>query len=289
MVRLGTVAFIGLGLIGGSLALALRGQAERIVALDASKAALAEGLALGVIDEAWDDFKALAAADIIILATPVQAIFNICERLAAAPLKAEVVISDVGSTKQSVLEAFRRAFGQVPANYVPAHPIAGREKSGVAHARGDIFINHRVILTTLEQTDSRALGIISRLWHGAGALVAYMSVEQHDEILGATSHLPHLLAYLLVDMLDQDLNHEQIFSYAAGGFRDFTRVASSSPVMWRDIALNNSAVLIKLLETYKGRLNQLQELLRRQDGPGLEQIFHRAKQARDNHYDKEQP
>ena len=286
---LGTVAFIGIGLIGGSLALALRqaGLAERIVARDQSPAALAEALALGVIDEALPDDEALRDADLIILATPVAALFDICARLARLPLKADVVISDVGSTKRSVLAAFRQAYGRVPANYVPAHPIAGREKSGVAHADGRLFVNHRVILTTLPETDHRALGLISRLWHSTGALLSYMDVDSHDEILGATSHLPHLLAYVLVDMLASDLQHEQIFSYAAGGFRDFTRVASSHPTMWRDIALNNSDVLIQLLETYRQRLGDLQQLLRTGRGDELEALFRRAKTARDQHYSQE--
>ena len=217
-----------------------------------------------------------------------DALFAVCAQLAQLPLKENVVMSDVGSTKGSVLAAVRAAFGDVPPWFVPAHPIAGREKSGVRAAEVDLFARHKVILTTLADTDNRALGIISRMWHAAGALTSYMSIEDHDEILGATSHLPHVLAYLLVDMLDQDLHHEEIFSYAAGGFRDFTRIASSSPVMWRDVCVHNADVLKDLLAQYRARIERFEALLQDGDGAAIETIFARAKAARDSHYQKEQ-
>lgn len=286
---LGTVAFIGIGLIGGSLALALRAAkaAERIVALDNDSKALITAQQLGVIDEAVD-WQDLAQADVIVLATPVDALFDICGRLATTALKPSVVITDVGSTKASVLQAMENAFGYVPSYFVPAHPIAGRELSGVSAAREDLFVRRKVILTALPDTDDRALGVVSRLWHATGAFISQMSVAAHDEILGATSHLPHVLAYLLVDMLDQDLHHEAIFSYAAGGFRDFTRIASSSPVMWRDICLHNPHEIVKLLEQYRERLQQFEQLLAARDGEAIEKIFARAKAARDAHYLQEQ-
>ncbi|SUO94762.1 prephenate dehydrogenase [Suttonella ornithocola] len=286
---LGKVAFIGIGLIGGSLALALRRAniVDEILAIDASKAALAEALALGVIDRAvdWED---LSEADIIVLSTPVDALYTVCQSLAQISLKETVVITDVGSTKGSVLDAIRQAFGDIPDNFVPAHPIAGREKSGVAAADATLFQRHKVILTTLDNTDNRALGIVSRIWHAAGALISYLSIDAHDEILGATSHLPHVLAYLLVDMLDQDLHHEEIFTYAAGGFRDFTRIASSSPVMWRDICVHNPNVLRRLLTQYRRRIEAFETLLAEGNGDDIETIFSRAKRARDTHYQKEQ-
>lgn len=283
-----TVAFIGIGLIGGSLAMALKaaGAAERIIALDQSKAALAEALALGVIDEAVD-WPALQSADVIVLATPVDALFAVCAELARLKLRDDVVLTDVGSTKGSVLAAMRRAFGEVPSYYVPAHPIAGRERSGVRAAEADLFAGRKVILSTLADTEDRALGIVSRMWHAAGAMTTYMSIDEHDEILGATSHLPHVLAYLLVDMLDQDLHHDAIFSYAAGGFRDFTRIASSSPVMWRDVCVHNAAVLRDLLAKYRARITHFEALLAASDSAAIEALFVRAKQARDAHYDKE--
>lgn len=286
---LGTVAFVGMGLIGGSLARALKNAdaAQEIIALDASKAALAEALALGVIDAAAD-WADVARADVIVLSTPVDALFAVCRELAALPLKADVVLTDVGSTKSSVLEAVRQAFGSIPPWFVPGHPIAGRELSGVRASEADLFAGRKVILTTLPDTDARALGVVSRLWHAAGAMTTYMSIADHDEILGATSHLPHVLAYLLVDMLNQDLHHEEIFSYAAGGFRDFTRIASSSPVMWRDVCVHNADVIAALLAQYRARIEAFEALLAAGEGAPIETIFARAKAARDNHYQKEQ-
>ncbi len=287
---LGTVAFIGIGLIGGSLAKALRrvGAARQIIALDRSQAALHNACELGVIDRAGD-WSDLAEADVIVLATPVDALYSVCQQLANISLKETAVISDVGSTKGSVLEAVTQAFGHVPANFVPAHPIAGREQSGVQAAQVDLFVHRKVILTTLPETDDRALGVISRMWHAAGAATTFMSIADHDEILGATSHLPHVLAYLLVDMLDQDLHHDEIFTYAAGGFRDFTRIASSSPVMWRDICLHNPQVLRELLAQYRARIKDFERDLARGDGQAIETLFARAKTARDAHYAQTSP
>lgn len=291
MSNLGKIAIIGLGLIGGSLAKALKkAQMAEIIAVDFSKSTLAEALAQNVADEAYDwngDLSPLCEADIVVLAVPVGAMGSVCQRLKSLNLKEKVVISDVGSTKTSVLSAFQETWGEIPPFFVPAHPIAGREKSGFAYAEADLFQNHRVILSTLPNTDNYALGTISRMWHATGAMISYLPVEIHDEILGATSHLPHLLAYLLVDMLNQNLHHEDIFSYSAGGFRDFTRIASSSPVMWRDIAVNNHAVLSDLLDIYKQRITELQTLLHNQDEEAIEALFQRAKNARDNHYQKE--
>lgn len=288
MPNLDTIAFVGMGLIGGSFAKALRaaGAAREIIAFDHNPKALSVALDLGVIDRAVE-FDGLVDADVIVLATPVAAFYPICQALSALRLKEGVVITDVGSTKQSVLAAMQSAFGEVPPYFVPAHPIAGRERSGVEASDKDLFLRHKVILTTLPNTDNRALGIVSRLWHQAGAFVSHMPIEAHDEILGATSHLPHVLAYLLVDMLDQDLHHDDIFSYAAGGFRDFTRIASSSPVMWRDICVHNAEVLEALLNTYQQRITAFKALLRERDGTAIETVFERAKTARDKHYNQQ--
>ncbi|MDO4435942.1 MAG: prephenate dehydrogenase/arogenate dehydrogenase family protein [Cardiobacteriaceae bacterium] len=283
-----TLAIIGLGLIGGSFAKALKraGAVREIWAFDHNPKALSQALELGIIDRAIE-FEALVDADVIVLSTPVAAFFPICQALSALSLKEYVVITDVGSTKHSVFLAMQSAFGEVPAFFVPAHPIAGREKSGVEAADEDLFVRHKVIVSTLPHTQDRALGIVSRLWHQAGASVSYMPIDAHDEILGATSHLPHVLAYLLVDMLNQDLHHEDIFSYAAGGFRDFTRIASSSPVMWRDICVHNAEVLQQLLTTYEQRIQAFKALLSTGDESAIEELFTRAKAARDNHYNQQ--
>lgn len=282
------IAFVGIGMIAGSLAKALK-KADfvgRVIAYDNSKTALEMAVSEDVIDEAVG-FSDIERADIIILATPVQAFYQIINDLARLNLKENVIITDVGSTKGSVIKAFEQAFGNVPDYFIPAHPIAGREKSGVLAAQEDLFKNKRVILTTSHNMNDRALGVISKMWLATGALISYMSVAEHDEILGATSHLPHVLAYLLVDMLDQDLHNDEIFDYAAGGFRDFTRIASSSPVMWRDICMNNVEVIQKLLETYRTRITQFEKLLMNYSGDEIEKIFARAKMARDEHYQKE--
>lgn len=289
-ITLDTLAIVGVGLIGGSLAKALKqAQAVRhIIGVDASKASLYQALELGVIDEVGE-FADLERAEVIILATPVDALFEVCSRLSALNLRDDVVVSDVGSTKSSVLTAMRQAFGDVPSWFVPAHPIAGREKSGVGAADASLFQRHKLIITTLEQTSDEALGIISRLWHATGAMITYLSIRDHDEVLGATSHLPHVLAYVLVDMLNQDLHHDEIFTYAAGGFKDFTRIASSSPLMWRDVCLHNSDVLRQLLGQYRQRIEAFEALLANADGEAIETLFERAKSARDNHYQKELP
>lgn len=286
---LGVVGFVGMGMIGGSLAMALRkaGVVERVLALDSSKDALLRALELGVIDEACD-WQGLEVADVIVICVPVDSFFMVCRNLAALSLKDSVVITDVGSTKGSVVEAVRAGFGFLPQGFVPAHPIAGRERSGVQYAEADLFLRRKVILTTLPESSDRALGVVSRLWLACGALVRYMPLALHDEVLGATSHLPHVLAYLLVDMLSHDLNHEDIFSFAAGGFRDFTRIASSSPEMWRDICVHNAEVLQVLLAKYRARIEDFERLLALGAGDKIEDIFMRAKSARDEHYQKEQ-
>ena len=282
------LAIIGVGLIGGSLALALKKAKAvgEIWGLGSSNATLQRAKELGAIDKIAD-YSDLVNADVIILASPVEAMFEICQKLAKLELKKEVIFSDVGSTKQSVLKAFEEAFKVIPPNLVLAHPIAGREKSGVVAATSELFVNHRVILTTLENTDYKALGIISSLWYATGAEVSNMDIKAHDEILGATSHLPHILAYLLVDMLDSDLPHANIFSYAAGGFRDFTRIASSSPIMWRDISLNNAENLKNLLKTYRTRIKHFEELLTKKEAEEIFNIFSRAKSARDSFINRE--
>lgn len=282
---LGIVAIVGIGLIGGSLALALKQACvvDSVIGVDQNRASLYEALDLGAIDEIgeWDD---LARADLIVLATPVDALFSICRGLHDLTLKDGVVVTDVGSTKGSVLAAMTAAYGEVPSWFVPGHPIAGRERSGIGAAIADLFNKHKVIVTTLPTTDDAALGVVSRMWHATGAMVTFLSIDEHDEVLGATSHLPHVLAYLLVEMLNKDLHNEEIFSYAAGGFRDFTRIASSSPVMWRDICLHNPKVLKKLIANYRSRLVAFEQLLDDGDGERIEALFRSAKTARDNHY-----
>jgi prephenate dehydrogenase len=195
------------------------------------------------------------------------------------------VVTDAGSVKGSVVDDAAAVFGEVPAWLVPGHPIAGTERSGVAASFPELYHNRRVILTPLPQTDATALSKVRAMWQAAGAEVAEMDVAHHDEVLAATSHLPHMLAFGLVDSLARLQDNDEIFRYAAGGFRDFTRIASSSPVMWRDICIANAEALSEMLARFGEEMADLAETIRRRDGDHLMDIFSRAKAARDRFID----
>ena len=190
-----------------------------------------------------------------------------------------------GSVKGSVVEDAKRVFGRVPGYFVPGHPIAGTERSGVEAAFPELFRHRRVILTPLQETDPRALERVEQAWKLCGAEVTHMSVAHHDEVLAATSHLPHMLAYSLVDSLSRMKENDEIFRYAAGGFRDFTRIASSNPVMWRDICQANNKALGQMLQRFADELKDLAVLLHAGNGDGLLELFERAKAARDRYVD----
>ena len=274
---------IGVGLIGGSLARALRRAnfCQRVVGCGCNESELIKAVALDVIDH-YDMNVATAVrdADVVVLAVPLGAMENVLRSM-VGHLKPEAVITDVGSSKESVVLAARRAFGAVPNQFVPGHPIAGTENSGVEASFAELFQRRRVILTPLPETAASATVLVRDMWVAAGATVDEMSVAQHDTMLAATSHLPHLLAYTLVDTLLQTDNSEQIFRFAAGGFRDFTRIASSDPVMWRDICLANREAIVAVLERFRQQLDVVQGAIERGDGDALKDIFARAKSARD--------
>lgn len=277
------LAVIGVGLIGGSLALALRraGAVDEIVGCGRDPEHLARGVALGVIDRFESDpASAVAGADLVLVATPVRAMVDVFRALRPA-LAPQAVITDAGSTKSSVIEAARAAFGYVPAGFVPGHPIAGGEKSGVEAAFADLFAGQRVILTPLAETDPEALETVRQLWACAGARITEMTAARHDRVLAATSHLPHVLAYVLVDRLAAMDAREEVFTYAGGGFRDFTRIASSSPEMWRDIVLANREAVLAALDDMLQALVQVREDIHQQNAQALEASFTRAKVARD--------
>lgn len=277
------LVIIGVGLIGGSLARALK-KAEackEIIGSNRTIAQLKKAVELGVIDRYDTDIaKAVAGADMIVLAVPVGSTEAILRQL-NGHLDAKTVITDVGSTKQSVIEAARAVFGKVPGNFVPGHPIAGTEQSGVEASSAQMFQKRRVVLTPLPETDARALNKVRMMWEQAGAEVAEMDARTHDEILGATSHLPHVLAYTLVDTLARMEQHADIFRFAAGGFRDFTRIAASDPVMWRDICLANREVILKMIEKFGADLNRFGAALRDNDSAALLALLSSAKAARD--------
>lgn len=273
---------IGVGLIGGSLARALRaaGVVKTIVGSGRGEANLARAQELGVIDRYDLDLAAaVAEAEVVVVGVPLGAMRSVFEAMAPA-LRQDAIVTDVGSAKAGVVEDARAVFGDWP-NFVPGHPIAGTERSGVEASFAELFQRRRVILTPLPETSVAAVELISRLWQAAGAEVSEMSVAHHDEILAATSHLPHLLAYGLVDTLSRWDDSREIFRFAAGGFRDFTRIASSDPIMWRDICVANREALSAALDRYTADLAHLAALVRAGDGPALEELFRHAKQARD--------
>jgi len=274
---------IGVGLIGGSLARALRRAnfCQRVVGCGRSESELNKAVALDVIDHyELDIANAVTNADIVVLAVPLGAMENVLRNM-VGHLKPSAVVTDVGSAKESVVLAARRAFGAVPNQFVPGHPIAGTENSGVEASFAELFQQRRVILTPLPETNADATALVRKMWLATGATVDEMSVAQHDAMLAATSHLPHLLAYTLVDTLLQADSSEQIFRFAAGGFRDFTRIASSDPVMWRDICLANREAIVAMLERFRQQLDVVQNAIEQGDGFSLKEMFVRAKSARD--------
>ncbi|MEX2366880.1 MAG: bifunctional prephenate dehydrogenase/3-phosphoshikimate 1-carboxyvinyltransferase [Pseudohongiellaceae bacterium] len=276
------VVIIGLGLIGGSIArgLARSGFCNTLAAVDANEQVLAQARAAGVIDVGSTDLELCLDADMIVLAVPGLSIAGILGQLAGR-IADTTVITDVASVKHSTIAAARQAFGEVPPNLVPGHPIAGSEQSGFGAAQQDLFIGKKVILTPLSQTCAQAIKDVTALWQILGAEILTMDVEHHDDVLAATSHLPHLLAFALVDTLSQQGEREEIFRYAAGGFRDFTRIASSDPVMWRDVFVANSGATLKILDKYMADLQRFKQALQEKDGDYFLTTFKRAKKSRD--------
>lgn len=277
------LTIIGVGLIGGSLARALRraGACQEIVGSGRDATQLEKAVALGVIDRYELDLGiAVQDADVVVLAVPVGATAEVLRKIGPS-LASQTVMTDVGSVKQCVIEDARAVLGEVPANFVPGHPIAGTEQSGVEASFAELFQQRRVVLTPLAHTRAEAIQQVRALWEQAGAEVIEMDAARHDAVLAATSHLPHLLAYTLVDTLARNDNNADIFRFAASGFRDFTRIAASDPVMWRDICLANRSALLNVLEDFGADLEQLRKAIGAGDGTRIMEVFTRAKQARD--------
>ncbi|MDX1431904.1 MAG: prephenate dehydrogenase/arogenate dehydrogenase family protein [Gammaproteobacteria bacterium] len=279
------LCIIGVGLIGGSLARDLRrlGLCDEFVGCSRNAANLERARELGIIDRfALDPAEAVRGADAVVLSVPLGAMTDIMKALRPG-LGDGTVLSDVGSAKRSVIESAKTAFDAVPGNFVPAHPIAGTEHSGVEAAVDGLFEGRRVILTPLEQTRPAALERVRAMWEGVGSEVLEMDAEHHDQVLAATSHLPHMLAYTLVDMLGRMQERVEMFRYAAGGFRDFTRIASSDAQMWHDICLANRDALLAALTHFHADLDNAIETLRNGDGESLKALFARAKALRDRY------
>lgn len=277
------MCIIGVGLIGGSLALALKriGYAGEIVGTSRREEHLQQAIELGVIDRYdLDASAAVDGANVVVLGVPLGAMQAVCAQIRDV-LSEHAVLTDVGSSKASVVNAVRAALGVLPSGFVPAHPIAGTEKSGVEAAFAELFEQKRVILTPLATSSEEAIRTVHDMWAAAGAIVEHTNVEHHDQVLAATSHLPHMLAFALVDSLARMGDHDEIFRYAAGGFRDFTRIASSDPVMWRDICVANRDALLKMMARFSDDLSIISDAIEAGDGNTLLEIFKRAKQARD--------
>lgn len=279
------ITIIGVGLIGGSLAKALKkaGLVKTVMGYGSREENLQKAQQLCVIDDySLSLEKAVQNADLVVLAVPLGAMESVLKAMAPY-LTDNTILTDVGSAKASVLKAVESAFGQVPKRFVAGHPIAGKEKSGVEAACEDLFVDHRVILTPTAETDKTALAALTELWQATGACVSEMTPEFHDEVFAATSHLPHLLAFGLVNLLNEHEELGNVFQYTAGGFRDFTRIASSDAVMWRDIALTNRDAIVKWLKHYQTEIQALTDLVDSGDGQGIHDYFAQAKQARDEH------
>ena len=284
------LAIIGIGLIGGSLSLALKqaGSVKHVVGFSRKASTRSEAMSLGVIDSAVSSIAdAIQNADIVVLAVPVGAIADAL--ISIAPyVKDNMIITDVGSVKSQVVDAAKLALGDKFRQFVPGHPIAGTEKNGPAAAFAELYQEHRVVLTPTEQTDEVAIKKVRNMWKAAGAEVSIMTAEHHDDVLAATSHLPHLLAFNLVDMLAEEGGDvAEVLRYAAGGFRDFSRIASSDPEMWRDISLTNSTAILSLLKKYQHQMSLLQQAIEQQDADYLIAVFERAKQARDTCFNEQ--
>jgi len=274
---------IGMGLIGGSLALALKkaDKVKEVVGFSRQASTRKQALALGIVDKAEDNVAdAMQNVDMVVLAVPMGAMADTL--MAIGPyVTDDMIITDAGSAKAQVVAAAKLALGERFKQFVPGHPIAGTEKSGPMAAFASLYQDHRVVLTPTEQTDPAALEQVRAMWIAAGAVVSTMDVAHHDRLLAATSHLPHILAFNLVAMLAQDDDVDEVLRYAAGGFKDFSRIASSDPVMWRDICLSNRDAILDLLTQYQQQMHLLQQAIQEQDGDHLMTVFERAKQARD--------
>ena len=276
------LAIVGTGLIGGSFALALKqaGAVREVLGVGRSPARLTVARELGLIDRAVDWAEA-GQADCILLAMPVGETAAVLKSL-APHLKAGAIVTDAGSTKLNVVEVARDALGPRFADFVPGHPIAGSEQSGPGAARADLYEDKRVVLTPQAETRAGAIATVRALWEAVGAQVETLDAAQHDRVFAAVSHLPHLAAYALVDDLAQRADSDMFFRFAASGFRDFTRIAGSSPEMWRDIALANRDAVVAELDAYLDALQTLRQAVDAEDGDALLKIFSRARAAREH-------
>jgi prephenate dehydrogenase len=284
---LNKVAIIGVGLMGGSLAAAMKakGLCAHIVGIGRKKSTLDEALALGLIDSFSLDMSAVSGCDLVVLCAPVAQTESVLTAMRPY-LSATTLITDVGSTKQDVVQAAKRVLGSgdlpsdLIANFIPAHPIAGKAQHGPAAADAVLYLGKRVVITPLAENRVEAVATIAKLWESVGASVSQMSPLRHDTVFSSVSHLPHLLAYALVAQIAQSEDAQMKFAYAGAGFRDFTRIAASSPEMWRDVFSANKEALLKDVRTYQAMLGYMEELLVTDNFKGLEKLIDKAATAR---------
>ena len=279
------VCIIGIGLIGGSLAKAINKthQSEIVFGFGRDKSRLEKAQKNNVIDQYSTDIgEALDGANMVIIATPVGSYESILKEMKPHIVE-DMIISDVGSTKVSVIEAVKAVFVGTLDNFIPAHPIAGKEKVGFEVSDADLFVNRKVIITPLKNNNPDSIKILEKIWKRVGAEVDFMTPQSHDELLGMTSHLPHMLAFSLVNYLISQ--HPEASVYAAGGFKDFSRIASGDAIMWRDICLHNSDSIIEHIKGYQESLNTLVDAIDDQNIEQLESLFREAKNTRDSWVD----
>ena len=276
------LTIIGVGLIGGSLAKALRFEnaVGHITGFGRTESSLQRAQALGVVDS-WslDLGTAVEQAEVVVIASPVNAISSTFQKLKSC-LGDNAIVTDAGSVKGPIVDAAVSGLGDKIVNFVPGHPIAGKEQSGVDAASATLFKGHRTILTPIANTGTEAISTVKDMWETIGAEVVFMEPSVHDELLALTSHLPHALAFILVDLLSRQTNPEDSFDLSAGGFYDITRIASGDPVMWRDIFLSNQQAVLQRLTEFSTAIDNLAELINDCDSHGLEQMFKHSNEVR---------
>nr|WP_315598285.1 prephenate dehydrogenase/arogenate dehydrogenase family protein [uncultured Cupriavidus sp.] len=276
------VVIVGVGLIGGSLALSLKraGVVGTVVGVGRSAASLEKAKMLGVIDEAAESLAdAARGASLIVLCAPVAQNFALLHAL-EPHLEPGTIVTDAGSTKSDVIMAAKTALGDKVAQFVPAHPIAGRELHGVEAALNDLYLDKKVVLCPLQENSRADVAAVRAMWEAAGADCHVMSAVQHDAVFASVSHLPHVLSYALVAQVANAEDASLKLDFAGGGFRDFTRIAASSPEMWRDICIANKEALLREINTYEAVLGHLKAQIKAGDGDALERVFARASAAR---------
>jgi len=276
------ITIFGVGLIGGSFALSLKkaGLVEHIVGMERTPDVLARALQLGIIDEIGSDVAdAVRDADLVLIAAPVAQTAAILASI-QPHLQTGTIITDAGSTKSDVVAAARKSLGTKIDQFIPGHPIAGREMNGPDAAINDLFVGKKVVLTPLTENSPLDIEKVTQAWVGCGAAIHTLTPEDHDCVFAAVSHLPHLLAYALVDNIVKKPKADLLFQFAASGFRDFTRIAGSSPEMWRDITLANQTMLLGMLDSYLIQLHRMRDLVATGDGAGIQEVYANAQRAR---------